>query len=733
MNPFALASLLAFVLLLFLAVLVWLRDPRNAVNRLFTLFCILAAYVSLTEFGYRLPDDSGTAYFWTRASAFWPVLLPALLHFAMVLTEQSRLLRNRATYVLLYVPALAIVVVDLSTDLITTGLTQQYWGWEPVYAENAVSYILTSWAFIMGALPLYLCLSYYLRTADHRKRQQAKYAFVGIFIPMTMALITGLILPLFKITAPDLSSIAFVPGTAFVAYGIWRHGLFTLTAETAAENILSTMSHLLFLLSPEGRIVRANQAALAVLEYGEEELIGQELEIILTDEGRKEALLGRAGPTGQLTIDAINDAAMTLTTKLGKHIPVSVSMSPVHINGDIQGIVCVAQDITERKRAERELREREERLKILFDFAPDAYYLNDFKGKFIDGNIAAEKLIGYKKEELIGKSFLKLNLLPAHQLPKAAALLAKNAMGKPTGPDEFTLNRKDGTQVTVEISTFPVNVHDEALVLGIARDITERKRAEEELQKARDELELRVEERTAELKKTMTELSRSNAELQEFAYVASHDLQEPLRMVTSYVQLLGRRYQGKLDADANDFIGYAVDGVSRMQNLINGLLAYSRVATRGKVFEPADCAAALDQALANLGAAIEESGAVISHDPLPTVMSDSTQLVQLFQNLVGNAIKFHGDEPPRVHVSAEQKGGEWVFSIRDNGIGIDPEYAERIFGVFQRLHSREEYPGTGIGLAICRRIVERHGGRIWVESQNGTGSTFYFTMPMNRR
>jgi len=257
--------------------------------------------------------------------------------------------------------------------------------------------------------------------------------------------------------------------------------------------------------------------------------------------------------------------------------------------------------------------------------------------------------------------------------------------------------------------------------------------------------------RTQELQQKTDQLARSNKELEQFAYVASHDLREPLRMVTSYVQLLARRYKDKLDADADDFINFAVDGATRMQRLIDGLLIYSRVGTRGKEFEPTDCEMILGQCLNNLQVAIGERGAVITHDPLPTVMADHLQLTQLFQNLIDNAIKFRrGEEPPRIHISAkpiaefgirntelnselrtqisELKDG-WVFSVHDNGIGIAPEYADRIFVIFQRLHDREKYPGTGIGLAICKKIVERHGGSIWVESEPGKGATFYFTIP----
>ncbi len=230
-----------------------------------------------------------------------------------------------------------------------------------------------------------------------------------------------------------------------------------------------------------------------------------------------------------------------------------------------------------------------------------------------------------------------------------------------------------------------------------------------------------VAERTAEL-------ARSNADLEQFAYAASHDLQEPLRMVASYVGLLGKRYRGRLDQDADDFIEFAVDGAKRMQELIEDLLTYSRVGTRGKAFEPTDCNRVVDEVIQNLRVLVTEQGALVTRDDLPVINADHTQLAELIQNLVGNAIKFRGEEPPCVHIAAEKSGGQWHFSVEDNGIGIDPKYNDRIFAVFQRLHTRREYPGTGIGLAVCRRIVERHGGRIWFESKPGDGTIFRFTL-----
>jgi signal transduction histidine kinase len=280
----------------------------------------------------------------------------------------------------------------------------------------------------------------------------------------------------------------------------------------------------------------------------------------------------------------------------------------------------------------------------------------------------------------------------------------------------------------------PARTGDELglLVGAINEMLAQIQKRDDDLERARHELEKRIEERTREVgdrERAQQELERSNADLEQFAYVASHDLQEPLRMIGSYIELLARRYRGKLDADADDFIQYAVDGVARMQELIDDLLSYSRVGRRGKELVPTEVAEAFEEATANLRTAIDESSATITADALPSVRGDASQLAQLFQNLLGNAIKFRGDAAPRIHVSAVRQDGDWAFSVSDNGIGLDPRHADRIFVMFQRLHSREEYAGTGIGLAICKRIVERHGGHIRAESEGaGKGTAFHFTL-----
>ena len=371
------------------------------------------------------------------------------------------------------------------------------------------------------------------------------------------------------------------------------------------------------------------------------------------------------------------------------------------------------------------------------------------RGNIADANDAFLKLIGFDRQELAAGEILWNRLTPP-EFDEIDAHKAEEVRRTHTcTPYEKEFRRRDGRRVPVLIGAAMFEEEGENGVAFVL-DLSERKRAEAALRRAHDELELRVQQRTAELEhinrqleieiqeRRQTEhvlaqqsqvLARSNAELEQLAYVASHDLQEPLRMVASYLQLLESRYNDRLDADAREFIHYAVDGARRMQALIDDLLTYSRVGTKAEPMKLVDAGKIVDVVLHSLRMAIQESGATVRCAALPTVMADPTQLAQLFQNLIANAIKFHGDAPPEVRIDAEPDGGTWRFSVRDNGIGIAPEYFDRIFVMFQRLHGRREYPGTGIGLAICKKIVERHNGRIWVESAPGRGTVFRFTLP----
>jgi PAS domain S-box-containing protein len=355
------------------------------------------------------------------------------------------------------------------------------------------------------------------------------------------------------------------------------------------------------------------------------------------------------------------------------------------------------------------------RLIAAVEFSPNGLLMSDREGKIVLVNKEAERLFGYAREELLGKAIETLvpqRFRGNHSEYRALFYEHPSARAMGAGRDLYGL-RKDGTEFPIEIGLNPVQTDEGLYVLSSIVDITARKRAEEALHK------------------TAEELKRSNQELEQFAYIASHDLQEPLRMVIGFLNLLDERYRPQLDETATKYINFAVDGARRMSHLISDLLAYSRVEHIGPNIQPVDLKKVLASATANLRNSIQESSASIAHDELPTVLGNMTQLTQLFQNLLGNAIKFCREGvPPLIHVGCRREGDHWLLTVKDNGIGIAPEYHDKIFMIFQRLHGREKYPGTGIGLAICKKIAARHGGRIWIDSNPGEGSTFCFTLPV---
>ena len=374
---------------------------------------------------------------------------------------------------------------------------------------------------------------------------------------------------------------------------------------------------------------------------------------------------------------------------------------------------ATARNVNERKVYEEELALRDRSI----NSATNGILIADARRPDVPTvycNAAFEKITGYAKEEVVGRNCRFLQGQD-HDQPDLDAI--RQAIRDGTeGRAELRNYRKDGTVFWNEFYIAPVRDSQGTLThfIGVQTDITRRKNQE------------------AELSRKTEALAQSNAELQQFAYVASHDLQEPLRMVASYTQLLRKRYQGKLDDDADEWIGYAVDGADRMQRLIRDLLEYSRVGSENQSFEITECERIWQHVMRNLSASIRDHHANVTHDPLPTIYANPTLLTQVFQNLIGNALKFQGSSPASIHVGATALSDGWEFFIRDNGIGVPPDQRDRIFAIFQRLHGRSEYPGTGIGLAICKRIVEKHDGTIWVDSEPGKGSTFYFTVKTSR-
>ncbi len=484
------------------------------------------------------------------------------------------------------------------------------------------------------------------------------------------------------------------------------------------RGLLEAAPDAMVVVDQAGEIVLLNLQAEKQFGYARDELIGQRVTNIIP-EGFAERLIADGTRTAAEALAQQIGTGIELSGRRrdGTEFPIELMLSPLE---SAEGILVTAaiRDISARKDAENHLVQMEGRYRGLLEAAPDPMVLVNQSGDIVLVNLQAEKVFGYRRDELVGLS--ARTLISEHSLEPMIAYARRAPDGMFAEQSRVGIEleglTKDGRQFPIEVTLSPLATEEGVLLAVAIRDVTTRKAAE------------------AELLHTLADLNRSNEELGQFAYIASHDLQEPLRMVASYTQLLSRRYKGKLDADADEFIAFAVDGANRMQRLIQDLLSYSRIGTKVQDLRNVSSEEALEQAIINLTGAIEESGALVTHDPLPKVMADEGQLVQLFQNLVGNAIKYHGAGVPSVHVSSAKNGGtKWIFSVKDNGMGIEAKYFERIFGMFQRLHKRDEFDGTGIGLAICKKIVERHGGIISVESQLGHGSTFRFPLVASTR
>ena len=466
-------------------------------------------------------------------------------------------------------------------------------------------------------------------------------------------------------------------------------------------------------IGSDGKITDVNQSTETITGYNRNELIGTDFLDYFTEPKKAQEGYLKVFDKG-----SVQDYPLEIKNRKGDIIPVLYNASIYKDeSGKVIGVFAAARNITEIKKAAEE----NQKLANVVESSDDAIITKSLDGRILTWNKGAEGIYGYSKMEVIGKN---ISLLAPPELKKEIEeLIAKIKLKEKVHHYETLRIRKDGTLINISLTLSPVFDSSGKLIAisNISRDITEQKLAEKKLNEYKNSLEEKVEKRTVEL-------AKSNAELEHFAYITSHDLREPLRMITSFLQLLERRYSDQLDQDAHEFIGYAVDGAKRLDDMTKDLLEYSQITSKDREFSQIDSEQILEETLLNLKIKIEENNAIITNDPLPHVYGNEILLVQLFQNIIGNSLKYRSEKTPQIHISAMEKQDQYLFSIKDNGIGMDSKHLERIFTIFQRLHNRDEYEGTGIGLAIAEKIVHQHNGEIWVESELEKGTTFYFTL-----
>ncbi|MFC2107147.1 PAS domain S-box protein [Bacteroidota bacterium] len=484
------------------------------------------------------------------------------------------------------------------------------------------------------------------------------------------------------------------------------------------ESILDVSPDLIYIYDiQEFKNIYSNEGVVNILDYSKEEVIdfGDQLLSKLMHADDFQVYLKETFPAYfKLKEKEVIEHEYRMLHKNGKWVWLR-SKELIFLydqEGKAKQIFGIIEDVTMQKSLDTKLKESESKMRSILDSVADAIIISDTSGFIKDCNPIVEKLYGYSQDEMIGMNAMKLIREDYHDTFKK---FAKELQEKGEFQGETIDVRKDGTEFNTEVIGTMFSFEGQAHLMAIVRDITERKNAELILQE------------------TLHNLERSNKELEHFAYIASHDLQEPLRMITSFLQLIERKYSGKLDEDGIEYIRFAVDGANRMRQLINDLLAFSRVETKGQEFSKVDLNIVLRNALTNLIESIDESNAEIDMDPLPVINCDKSQFTQLFQNLISNAIKFKKEKDPVITIKYESRKNNHIFQFHDNGIGFEKEFSDRIFIIFQRLHTREEYEGTGIGLTLCKRIVERHGGEIWAESELGKGSVFSFSIPFSKK
>ena len=744
------------IVYLFLAIFVLTKNSRALFNRVcsLTLFCFCIWSFGVT-FVHNPSVSKGTAVLFENIGAIgWINFSSFFLWFSIIFIGKKRISRSKFFIISMFIIPLILLYKQWNHYLLYDHKLQSY-GWVAPWSLSTWTYIFWSYYFITSLTGLYLIFDFSKKTGEEFKKRQAGIILGTGLIPLFLGTISNVIMRLLHIyNFPPIGDIFVLIWAFGIAYAISKYKLLSITPTIAADQIISTMKDFLILLNPRGKIVSVNKAVSDSLGYEDEELEGSSLEVLFTDNAKPDIIQKITRKEKQKNL------GLYLKTKKGRQIPVSLTTS--EIPG--YGIVCIARDITmqkehedslmkdknvlearveertkelsianegliqeilERKKTEDELKESEERLKILFEFAPDAYYMNDFAGTFIDGNKKAEELTGYQKKELIGKSFLKLKLLPASQIPKAAQALTKNALGHPTGPDQFVLNRKDGSKVHVEISTYPIKIKNKKVVLGIARDISQRKRDEEE---------------KSNLEEQLFQAQKMEA-IGQLAGGIAHDFNNMLGAISGYAEMIKRKFT-KNNPTLEKYITRVLDAAVRSADLTSKLLAFAR---KGRY----------EIVAVNIHETIQEVINLLEHiihgrikinmhcNASPaTVMGDTSQLQNAILNIAVNAFDAMPDGGVLTFTTSIFKLDEKFISTRpykiipgkylrisiaDTGSGMGKEIKARVFEPF--FTTKELGKGTGLGLASTYGIIKNHDGYIDVESKKGEGTEFTLYLP----
>lgn len=685
-----------------------MKNPKAAINwvvgLLFACFMVWSAGDALLfNFIVHYPH---TAMIENITSVGWIYFVSFYLIFVLLFTEKEKLYRSPWVYLGLFgIPS--VFHYGVYSGKIINCCVQVPYGVTAEWVSGPWFYLYVAY-ITLGFTAGIVLLFDYAKKKNSPARRNLTYLLAGCMaLNYLLGMAVSVILKIYRVYWPLEANIFLLVFAFIVLYAMAKYEFLSIKPEAAAKEIVGAMMDGFLLFDAEGCLASANRSACSMLGCTDEEMKKNNL---------LEKIFGRELMGSIAAGENIQGKKLTVTAGNGSQVHLVISCNGVKIDNERAGTVCLMKDITEIDRARRQVVVTEERLRDIIESANDWIWEIDAAGRGIYTNAEVYNFAGYRPEDVIGKNVFEI-LLPVGEKVRAMGVLAAAIIKKePLKNLVFeTHNRITGKKVIFESNVVPVSKDGKVIAFrGTSRDITDR-----------------VESELA-LKRSMEEMEETNRELEKFAHIISHDLKEPLRMVSSYTSLLGKKYKGKLDKDADEYIGFAVEGSTRMYRLLEDIRRYSGIKLAGKDFEKVNTRKAVDWVMNVMKFAAQETGASITATgEFPVVRGDEDQLIQVFQNLVENALKFRKKSAaPEIKISAEKKGDSWQFCVADNGIGIEKRYFEKIFEIFQRLHLREEYDGTGMGLAICRRIVERHGGRMWVESDGpGKGSAFYFTIP----